>query len=117
MSSAQPPLATFDPSTVAIRQAEPDTFPAYARLLAEAFSGKFAIALGQDVEARARRMLTLLPSGILCPGMLYGVWQADDLLATFTLCRSRQRAAASPVHRRAPGPGGAGRVRCAPPGP
>lgn len=68
-----------------IQQAVEDDYPAVAQLLADNFRGKFMVALGCNPARRQRRMERLLPTGILCPGHLYAVYQGDRLVATFTL--------------------------------
>lgn len=68
-----------------LRRATPDDDPAIADLLAHAFRGKYAVALGWSAHDRARRMLALLPTGILCPGPIYVVEMEGAVVATLTL--------------------------------
>jgi len=72
-------------SPLRLRHATPDDHPVIADLLAGAFRGKYAVALGWSARQRARRMRTLLPTGILCPGPIYVVELAGAVIATLTL--------------------------------
>lgn len=68
-----------------IRPATVDDYPALACLLAEGFAGKFAVALGKDEATRARRIETLLPHRVVCPGHIYVLYLGETLAASFTL--------------------------------
>ncbi|MBN1966830.1 MAG: GNAT family N-acetyltransferase [Anaerolineae bacterium] len=72
-------------TTLTIRPATADDYPALARLLAEGFKGKFAIALGKDEVIRARRIEMLLPYKVVCPGYIYVLYDGETLAASFTL--------------------------------
>ncbi len=73
------------PTSLTVQRAAPADYPDIARLMAENFRGKFAIALGRDTDVRARRIETLLPTGIICPGHIYVIYSGDTLATTFTL--------------------------------
>ncbi len=71
--------------TIDARPATPEDYPALARLLADNFRGKFAVALGRDLQTRTRRIEALLPSGVICPGHVYVVEIEGRVIASFTL--------------------------------
>jgi|GEM_PF-5329916 ribosomal protein S18 acetylase RimI-like enzyme len=71
--------------TIDARPVTPEDYPALARLLADNFRGKFAVALGRDLQTRARRIEALLPSGVICPGYVYVVKMEGRVIASFTL--------------------------------